>query len=423
VRLCVIGAGYVGLVQAAGMASLGHTVSVGEQSTDRVRGLNNGIVPFDEPGLEDLVREGLEADRLSFSADNIEAVEGARVVFVAVPTPESADGSADLSIVENVIDEIAGRLDPGAILAFKSTVPVGTVDGMSDRLLSIGRQDVAVASNPEFLAESSAVDDFLHPGRIVIGTRSEPAGEVLASIYRDLRAPVVVTDPVSAEMIKYSSNAYLATRVTFANAIANVCEVVGADVEDVLLGMGYDDRIGHHFMRPGPGFGGSCFPKDTKALAAIARSAGYRFSLLEGVIEVNDAQHRRVVDKVDNAVGGLNGTTVALLGLAYKAGTADLRGSPAVELARLLTDAGAKVRAYDPAVRTPVDGVEQTASVLEAATGAAVILIATEWPEFSGLDLPALLATMSGDAIVDGRNMLEPDTARAAGFRYIGIGR
>ncbi|MFW2339820.1 MAG: UDP binding domain-containing protein, partial [Acidimicrobiia bacterium] len=181
--------------------------------------------------------------------------------------------------------------------------------------------------------------------------------------------------------------------------------------------------IGHHFMRPGPGFGGSCFPKDTKALAAIARSAGYRFSLLEGVIEVNDAQHRRVVDKVDDAVGGLNGTTVALLGLAYKAGTADLRGSPAVELARLLTDAGATVRAYDPAVRTPVDEVEQTASVLEAATGAAVILIATEWPEFSDLDLPALLATMSGDAIVDGRNMLEPDAARAAGFRYIGIGR
>ena len=422
-RLCVIGAGYVGLVQAAGMASLGHSVSVGEQSTDRVRGLNNGIVPFDEPGLEDLVREGLEADRLSFSADNIDAVQGARVVFVAVPTPESADGSADLSIVESVIDEVAGQLDPGAILVFKSTVPVGTVDRMSDRLLAIGRQDVAVASNPEFLAESSAVADFINPGRIVIGTRSDTAAELLTGVYRHLNAPVVVTDPVSAEMIKYSSNAYLATRVTFANAIANVCEAVGADVEDVLLGMGYDDRIGHHFMRPGPGFGGSCFPKDTKALAAIARSVGYRFSLLEGVIEVNDAQHRRVVDKVDNAVGGLNGTTVALLGLAYKAGTADLRGSPAIELARLLTEAGATVRAYDPAVRASVPGVERTTSAIEAATGAGVILIATEWPEFADLDLSVLLATMSGDAIVDARNMLNPSSARAAGFRYIGIGR
>jgi UDPglucose 6-dehydrogenase len=295
---------------------------------------------------------------------------------------------------------------------------------LADRLASLGRGDVDVVSNPEFLAEGSAVTDFAKPDRIVIGTRSAEAGRLLVEMYDGLDAPVVITDPVSAEMIKYASNAYLATRVTFGNAIANVCEAVGADVSDVLLGMGHDERIGHHFMKPGPGFGGSCFPKDTKALVKIAEDAGYRFSLLEGVIEVNEAQHLRVVEKVRDALGGaLAGRTVGLLGLAYKAGTADLRGSPAIELARLLSSSGARVRAFDPAVTTEISGVESARSAIEAAQGADVLLIATEWEEFAALDLESVRGVMAGDAIVDSRNVLDPVAVRSAGLRYTGIGR
>jgi UDPglucose 6-dehydrogenase len=421
-RVAVIGAGYVGLIQAAGLASLGHEVVVGERNPERVAALQAGRAPFAEPGLTELLDLG--RGRLTFNIDNQDAVREAEVVFVAVPTPESPDGSADLSIVRAVVDEVAPSLRPGSVLAVKSTVPIGTVDRLADRLASLGRSDVGVVSNPEFLAEGTAVADFSKPDRIVIGTRSAEAGRLLAEMYDGLDAPVVITDPVSAEMIKYASNAYLATRVTFGNAIANVCEAVGADVSDVLLGMGHDERIGHHFMKPGPGFGGSCFPKDTKALVKIAEDAGYRFSLLEGVIEVNEAQHLRVVEKVRDAAGGaLAGRTVGLLGLAYKAGTADLRGSPALELARLLSSSGARVRAFDPAVTTEIAGVEQAGSAVEAAQGADVLLIATEWEEFATLDLETVREAMAGDAIVDSRNVLDPVAVRSAGLRYTGIGR
>lgn len=421
-RVAVIGAGYVGLIQAAGLASLGHEVVVGERNPERVAALQSGRTPFAEPGLTELLDLG--RGRLTFNVDNQEAVREAEVVFVAVPTPESPDGSADLSIVRAVVDEVAPSLRPGSVLAVKSTVPIGTIDRLADRLASSGRGDVDVVSNPEFLAEGTAVADFAKPDRIVIGTRSAEAGRLLVEMYDGLDAPVVITDPVSAEMIKYASNAYLATRVTFGNAIANVCEAVGADVSDVLLGMGHDERIGHHFMKPGPGFGGSCFPKDTKALVKIAEDAGYRFSLLEGVIEVNEAQHLRVVEKVRDALGGaLAGRTVGLLGLAYKAGTADLRGSPAIELARLLSSSGARVRAFDPAVTTEITGVESARSAIEAAQGADVLLIATEWEEFAALDLESVRGVMAGDAIVDSRNVLDPVAVRSAGLRYTGIGR
>ena len=421
-RVAVIGAGYVGLIQAAGLASLGHKVVVGERNPERVEALQAGRTPFAEPGLAELLDLG--RTRLTFNIDNQEAVREAAVVFVAVPTPESPDGSADLSIVTEVVDEVAPSLRRGSVLAVKSTVPIGTIDRLADRLASSGRGDVDVVSNPEFLAEGTAVADFAKPDRIVIGTRSAEAGRLLVEMYDGLDAPVVITDPVSAEMIKYASNAYLATRVTFGNAIANVCEAVGADVSDVLLGMGHDERIGHHFMKPGPGFGGSCFPKDTKALVKIAEEAGYRFFLLEGVIEVNEAQHLRVVEKVRDALGGaLAGRTVGLLGLAYKAGTADLRGSPAIELARLLSSSGARVRAFDPAVTTEITGVESARSAIEAAQGADVLLIATEWEEFAALDLESVRGVMAGDAIVDSRNVLDPVAVRSAGLRYTGIGR
>ena len=421
-RVAVIGAGYVGLIQAAGLASFGHEVAVGERDPDRLAALREGIAPFAEPDLPELLVEARR--RLSFSADNRVAVDRAAVVFVTVPTPESPDGSADLSIVEQVVDEITAALMPGAILALKSTVPIGTSDRLAERLRTTGRTDVQLVSNPEFLAEGTAVADFARPDRVVIGTRSEAAAATVAELYESIDAPLVITDPISAEMIKYASNAYLATRVTFGNAIANVCEAVGADVSDVLLGMGHDERIGHHFMKPGPGFGGSCFPKDTKALVRIADAAGYRFSLLEGVIEVNEAQHQRVVDKVRAAAGGsLEGRTIGLLGLAYKAGTADLRGSPALELARLLRSSGALVRAFDPAVRGEITGIETVASAIEATRGADVVLIATEWDEFVQLDLNSVRAAMSGDAIVDARNVLDPATVRAAELRYTGVGR
>lgn len=421
-RVAVIGAGYVGLVQAVGLASLGHYVAVGERNPERVGALLAGKAPVAEPGLEELLVAA--HDRLAISDDNHAAVRDAEVVFIAVPTPEGPDGSADLSIVDAVVDEVTPSLRPASVLALKSTVPIGTIDRLSNRLIARGRHDVHVVSNPEFLAEGSAVADFANPDRIVIGARSEEAAQVLIDLYSGLKAPMVVTDPVSAEMIKYASNAYLATRVTFGNAIANVCEAVGADVSDVLLGMGHDSRIGHHFMKPGPGFGGSCFPKDTKALVRIAEAAGYRFSLLEGVIAVNEAQHQRVVEKVRDAVGGtLTGCTVGLLGLAYKAGTADVRGSPALELARLLSSSGATVRAFDPEVRSDVDGIEVVDSIVEAARNADALLIATEWEQFAALDVEAVGAVMRGDAIVDSRNVLEPKAVRAAGLRYTGIGR
>ncbi len=423
-NVSVIGAGYVGLVQAAGLAALGHRVVIGEIDAERVHTLEGGDSPFREPGLAELLKSGTLAGTLQFTTDNVAAIKSARIVFLTLPTPEGADGAADLSIVEGVVDEIGGKLEPGTVLVLKSTVPVGTADRVQEHLDQVGTSGIVVVSNPEFLAEGSAVSDFMTPSRIVIGARVREAADVLADVYQGLDAPVVFTDPTSAEMIKYASNAYLATRVTFGNAIANVCEAIGADVMDVLRGMGHDERIGHHFMKPGPGFGGSCFPKDTKALVSIARAAGYRFSLLEGVIEVNEAQHHLVVDKVRAAAGGdLTGKTVGMLGLAYKAGTADLRGSPALELARLIHAAGAKVHAFDPAVQSELADIVMVGSTMEAARGADVLLIATEWPEFAEMDVEAVGELLAGDAVVDARNLLDPAVVRSAGLRYWGVGR
>ncbi|MFQ5968617.1 MAG: UDP-glucose dehydrogenase family protein, partial [Acidimicrobiia bacterium] len=294
--MAVIGAGHVGLVTGAGLATLGHSVRVGEASAERVRQLQGGYVPIFEPDLDRLVRDGLEAGSLSFHASNAEAVDGADVVFIAVPTPQGANGEADLTTMESVISEIGPHLSEGALVVMKSTVPVGSTRRFQEELDGLGAK-ATVLSNPEFLREGHAVADFLHPDRIVLGTEDKGAVEVMIELYKALDAPVVVTDPISSEMIKYGSNAYLATRITFANAMANLCEAVGADIRDVLLGMGYDRRIGFHFLDPGPGYGGSCLPKDTRALVAIADASGYDFALLKGVIEVNEEQARRVVAK------------------------------------------------------------------------------------------------------------------------------
>ncbi len=422
-EVAVIGAGYVGLVQAAGLAALGHRVRVGENSPDKLQLLNAGQSPIFEPDLEAILGEGLATGLLTFEASNTEVVAGAEVVFIAVPTPQGNNGAADMSIVSAVLDEIASVLNADALVVFKSTVPVGSV-AKYQQFFDERNPGVTVLSNPEFLREGSAVSDFFHPDRVVIGTTDQHAAERMMELYRDLEAPVVVTDPISSEMVKYGSNAYLATRITFANAMANLAEAVGADVRDVLLGMGYDKRIGHHFLSPGPGYGGSCFPKDTHALVAIAEEASYDFALLKGVIEVNNEQRQRVVDKVDAAVpAGLDGATVGLWGLAFKAGTDDTRDSPAAELARILAGRGARVLAFDPQASVDIDGVELVADPLDAVKGVDVLLIATEWPEFQAVDLRMVRDAMAGASIVDARNILDPDAVRRLGMHYYGVGR
>lgn len=422
-EVAVIGAGYVGLVTAGGLAALGHRVRVGENDPAKLAKLARGEPPFYEPDLDRILGEGLATGLLSFSASNAEVVAGAEYVLIAVPTPQGDNGAADMSIVAAVLEQIADHLADGALVVFKSTVPIGSVRTYQAWLEGRGRR-VTVLSNPEFLREGSAVADFFHPDRIVIGTDSQDAAERMIDLYRSLAAPVVVTDPVSSEMVKYGSNAYLATRITFANAMANLAEAVGADVRDVLLGMGYDRRIGHHFFSPGPGFGGSCFPKDTRALVAIAESADYDFALLRGVIEVNEEQRQKIVAKVRKAAGGsLEGARVGLWGLAFKAGTDDTRESPAVALATDLAAAGATIRAYDPRARIEVDGVEPAVDPLDAVKGVDVLLIATEWPEFQGVNLRAVRAAMAGSAIVDARNILDPEAVRRLGITYVGVGR
>ena len=342
-RIAVIGTGYVGLTTAACMAHLGHDVLGADVDEDRVEQLSKGEVPILEQGLEELVVEGLRGNRLKFVSDNTEAVRDAEFVYLCVPTPQGSDGSADLSYIEAAARTIGPVLPPEAIVINKSTVPVGSTTAV-ERVL--GRSDVFVVSNPEFLREGSAVHDFLHPDRIVIGSENQAAAIRVASLYLGVAAPLIVTDPASAETIKYASNAFLATKVSFVNAIAAVCEAVGADVNDVVLGMGYDKRIGQEFLKPGPGWGGSCFPKDSRALVHIAETAGYDFGLLKGVISVNDEQFERVAGKVVDAAGGsVQGVNIAAWGITFKARTSDTRDSPALRIIEDLVEAGATVRA------------------------------------------------------------------------------
>src|SRR5665213_3677583 len=349
--VAVIGVGYVGLPTAATLAHLGHRVTCGDADPDKIALLRKGNVPIVEAHLEDLVREGQAAGRLDFVVGATSAVADAEFVFLCVPTPQREDGSADLSFVESVAKEIAPHLAPGTIIVNKSTVPVGSTL-VVERVL--GRHDITVVSNPEFLREGTAVADSLHPERIVVGAADQAAAARVGDLFAGTHAPLLITDAATAETIKYASNAFLATKLSFVNAVAGLCEAVGADVRDVILGLGYDKRIGFEYLKPGPGWGGSCLPKDTRALVHIAEQAGYDFSFLKGAIATNDEQFKRVVAKVKNAVGGsLDGVTIAVWGLTFKAGTDDLRNSPAMEVARRLVDEGAIVQAFDPTVADP----------------------------------------------------------------------
>ena len=424
-RIAVIGTGYVGLTTGAYLSHLGHEVVCADVVPEKVERLNRGDVPILEAGLDELVHEGLAAGRLSFVLGAPTAVEGAEFVFLCVQTPQGEDGSADLTYIREAAKAIGPVVEPETVVINKSTVPVGSTRVVEEAL---GRDDVFVVSNPEFLREGSAVHDCLNPDRIVIGADDQAAGMRVAALFESLKAPLVITDPASAETIKYASNAFLATKVSFVNALANVCEAVGADVREVVLGMGYDKRIGFEFLKPGPGWGGSCFPKDTRAMVRIAEDHGYDFNLLRGVIAVNDEQYERMVSKVERALGGsVSGATVAVWGLTFKARTDDLRDSPAIAVIRRLIERGAHVRAYDPGVvgRTSplLDGVEVAEDPYSVCEGADVLVVLTEWDEFRWLDFAKVAGLMKVARLVDTRNLLEPAAVRRRGFAYDGLGR
>jgi UDPglucose 6-dehydrogenase len=424
-HIAVVGTGYVGLTTGAYLAHLGHEVVCADLLPEKIARLSKGDIPILEAGLDELVAEGLESGRLSFVVGSAAAVPGAEFVFLCVQTPQGDDGSADLTYVRQAATEIGPALASECVVINKSTVPVGSTRVVEE---AIGRDDVFVVSNPEFLREGSAVHDCMHPDRIVIGADDQAAAMRVATLFESLKAPLVITDPASAETIKYASNAFLATKISFVNALANVCEAVGADVREVVLGMGYDKRIGFEFLKPGPGFGGSCFPKDTRAMVRIAEDHGYDFDLLRGVITVNDEQFERVADKVERLAGGsLTGVQVAVWGLTYKARTDDLRDSPALEVLRRLGERGtASIRAYDPgapATSPRYEGIDVVDDPYAACEGADVLVVLTEWDEFRWLDFAKVAGLMRHARIVDARNLLEPAAVRKRGFVYEGIGR
>jgi len=418
----VIGTGYVGLVTAAGFAELGSQVHCIDIDAAKIEGLKRGEIPIYEPGLDDLVRK--HADRLHFSTHLPDALEAAKLLFVAVGTPPTYSGDADLSAVHAVVDAMPAS-DRHA-LVMKSTVPCGT-GATIQRIFAQQGKGFSYVSCPEFLKEGSAIKDFLAPDRVVIGDEGDWAGDAVQELYSVLDAPILRMDIRSAEMVKLASNAFLATKISFINEIANVCEITGADVLEVARGMGQDDRIGPKFLQAGIGFGGSCFPKDVTALKQLAGNTGYHFQLLNAVIEVNELQKRRVIQKLQKHMGSLVGKKIALLGLAFKPNTDDMREASSLVLsARLIAD-GAHISAYDPVAeeeaRKLISGVEFASSALDAVNGADAVVLVTEWPEFAELDLADVAGRMAGKLLVDGRNFLDQDAAIAAGLTYEGIGR
>jgi UDPglucose 6-dehydrogenase len=417
----IFGAGWVGLVTGGCFAELGHHVIVRDVVPERIEALQAGKPPFHEPGLAELLERNI--DRLHYTLDAAELAE-ADILFVCVQTPPTYSGDADLSFVWTALDDLP-RAQGRRTLVMKSTVPVGTGEKVRAALEARGLQNVGYVSNPEFLSEGKAVEDFMNPDRIVVGAFDEADGAAVEELYAGIDAPVVRTDVASAEMIKLAANAFLMTRISFINEIANVCEAVGADVVEVARGVGLDSRLGPHFLRAGIGYGGSCFPKDSLALKQLASNSGYHFQLLAAVIEVNELQKRRVIQKLQKHLGKLRGKKVALLGLAFKAGTDDMREAPSIVLASRLLAEGAEVRAWDPVAKPGelLKGATLCDSVLDAVTGADAAVIVTEWDELRGLASPEVRAAMARPLIIDGRNVLDPAETRAAGFAYEGIGR
>ncbi|MFN0093605.1 MAG: UDP-glucose dehydrogenase family protein, partial [Dehalococcoidia bacterium] len=424
-RIAVLGCGYVGAVSAACFAKLGHDVECIDLDPQRVRLLQGGRSPIHEPGLEELLAGGIAAGRLSFRASYPDRID-AQIVFIAVNTPESQEGAADIRAVRDAVSMVAPRLSPGSIIVNKSTVPIGTAELVAGMAHRAGNHGIAVVSNPEFLREGSAISDFLLPDRIVLGSDSADALDRVAALYAGIEAPVLRVDVRTAEMIKYASNAFLAVKIGFMNEIANLCDGVGADVHVVAKGMGLDKRIGSKFLHPGPGYGGSCFPKDTRALAALGDEHQAPQRIVTAAIDVNLRQRQLVVDRLAAALDGVQGREVAVLGLAFKPNTDDVRESPALYVCRALVTGGAHVRAFDPVASAPAAAALAdiaahlvfAASVEHAVADADAIVIMTEWNEFRGLDLAGVKALMRGRLIVDARNVLDPGHARALGFTY-----
>lgn len=428
-NITVIGTGYVGLVTGTCFADLGNRVICLDIDEPKIELLNSGGMPIYEPGLEEIVRRNVKAGRLSFTTSYAEGVKGAEFLFIAVGTPEGVDGEADLRYVRMAARSIAEVMDHPLIIVNKSTVPVGTGDWVADIVNKHKKADVefSVVSNPEFLREGRAISDFLNPDRVVLGSLDREAAETVAQLYLSLRAPIVITDLRTAEMIKYASNAFLANRISFINEIANICEALGADVKEVAVGMGYDKRIGHHFLEAGLGYGGSCFPKDVRALAHMAAIHGRHPQLLRSIMEINRHQRRQVIRKLRTLLGNLQDKTVGLLGLAFKPNTDDMRDSPAIEIAHLLTNEGALVKGYDPvamgvAVRASPE-IKLAEDPYDLAQGCDAVVVVTDWNEFKHLDMNHIKTLMRQPVIVDGRNIYEPHQMKELGFVYRGVGR
>ncbi|NLF78570.1 MAG: UDP-glucose/GDP-mannose dehydrogenase family protein [Chloroflexi bacterium] len=428
-NITVIGVGYVGLVTGACFSDLGNRVLALDINEERIQNLKKGIMPIYEPGLAEVVERNVRAGRLVFTTSYEEALKDAEFVFIAVGTPEGVDGEADLQYVRMAAESIARVMDHPLIIINKSTVPVGTGDWVADivRDTQPTPVDFAVVSCPEFLREGSAIRDFMNPDRTVLGSEDSTAAERVAQLHLPLRAPIMVTDLRTAEMIKYASNAFLATRISFINEIANICEALGADVKEVARGMGYDKRIGHHFLEAGVGYGGSCFPKDVKALAHMAQVHGKHPQLLHAVMDINVYQRRHVVQKLHEHLDGLKGRTIALLGLAFKQDTDDMREAPSITIGDYLDEHGATVRGYDPAA---MDWAKRVMPYLELADNpyelvkdADAVIVLTPWNEFKNLDMDRIKSAMRTPVMIDGRNLYEPAEMKALGFIYSAMGR
>ena len=428
-KISVIGVGYVGLTTSTCFADLGHQVTCVDVDEAKIEKLRTGIMPIYEPGLEEMVRRNAHAGRLSFTTSYEDGLAEAEFVFIAVGTPQGSGGEADLKYVRAAAQSIAAAMKQPLIIVNKSTVPIGTGDWVADIIRRYQPEPIpfSVVSNPEFLREGSAINDFMHPDRIVLGSLDSEAAAQVAQLYLSLRAPIMITDLRTAEMIKYASNAFLATRISFINEIASVCEALGADVKEVAIGMGYDKRIGPDFLDAGIGFGGSCFPKDVQALAHMAAVHGCHPQLLRAVLEINRDQRRQVIHKLREVLGTLDEQVIGVLGLAFKPNTDDMREAPAVEIIHLLQSEGARIRAYDPVamVNAPLylHDVVLCENAYEVARGADALVVATEWNEFKHLSLPRLKELMRKPIIVDGRNIYDPGQMKTLGFIYRGMGR
>jgi len=423
-KIAIVGTGYVGLTTGACLASLGHEVVCADIDAEKVAQLSKGKVTIFEDGLQELVTKGLKTGNLSFVVGAVKAVIDSEYVFLCLPTPESSDGSADISIIETVAKEIADSLSRASIIVNKSTLPVGSVRVVEN---CIQRKDVSVVSNPEFLREGSAVQDFLKPDRVVIGSDDKSAAEKVAQLYSPICKNILITDPASAETIKYAANAFLAARLSFVNALASVCEVVGANIIDVVNGLGSDSRIGTQFLQPGPGWGGSCFPKDTKALLKIAQDNGYDFELLAGVISANESQFDRIANRIAvEAKAASEKPVVAIWGLAFKSGTDDLRESPSLKIINRLISKNISIQAYDPTqvgVENKNLHIKNFDNALSACKEAHVLAVLTEWKEFARIEPKLVAEQMSNLSVFDGRNMLNKNSWLAAGFNYKGVGQ